>query len=314
MSAEAPGGAYVTIRELVRLRHQGWGFSFLPRQPIRSQLAGIHASRLRGRGLDFDELRPYQPGDDVRDIDWKVTARMRKPHTRVYSEERDRSTLLLVDQRVNMFFGSRVQMKSVTAAHAAALGVWRVLAQGDRPGAIVFNDSEDVEIRPLRSDARALAILHATCKMNQALRANDGRRSDPRQLNRVLERAARLARHDHLVVLVSDMDGADEETHRWLNRLTRHNDAMVLLIYDPLERELPDASLLVVSDGELQLEVDARNRTLRSEFTRVFEDTVDSGRMELHKRNVPMLPISTAEPVASQVRALLGNLAPRRIR
>ena len=300
-------GAYVRVRELVKLRHQARGFSFLPRQPLHSQLAGLHASRLRGRGLDFDELRAYQPGDDVRDIDWKVTARTRKPHVRVYSEERDRKALVLVDQRVNMFFGSRVQMKSVTAAEAAALGVWRVLAQGDRPGAIVFNDAEQVEIPPHRSQARAMAILHEIERMNQALRADDGQLSKPAQLNRVLERAARLASHDHLVILVSDLDGVDDQTPRLLNRLTRHNDVMVMLVYDPLERELPDASLLVVSDGDLQLEIDARDRALRSAFTQVFEDTVDSGRKELHKRSIPMLPISTAEPVVAQVQALLGR-------
>ena len=307
-------GAYVSIPDLVKLRHQGRGLTFLPRQPIHSQLAGLHASRLRGRGLDFDELRAYQPGDDVRDIDWKVTARMRRPHVRVYTEERDRPTLLLVDQRVNMFFGSRLHMKSVTAAHAAALGVWRILAQGDRPGAIVFNDRDRIELRPHRSDERAMAILHATQGMNRALRAKAEQRSEPGQLNLVLERAARLASHDHLVVLISDLDGLDEHTHQLLNRLTRHNDVLVLLVYDPLERELPEAALLVVSDGELQLEIDAREQGLRREFTQVFERTVDTGRKELHKRNVPMLPISTAEPVASQVRALLGNLAPRRVR
>lgn len=304
-------GAHVSIAELVRLRDQGRGISLLPGQPVHSQLTGFHGSRLRGRGLEFHELRAYQPGDDVRDIDWKVTARMRKPHTRVYTEERNRPTLLLIDQRVNMFFGSQVRMKSVTAAHAAALGVWRVLAQGDRPGAIVFNDVEHVEIRPGRSQASAMSILQATCRMNRALRADGGQRSDPTQLNRMLERAARLATHDHLVVLVSDLDGADDDTHQRLRMLTRHNDVVVLLVYDPLERDLPDASLLIVSDGELQLEVDAGNSTLRSGFTQIFEDTVDTGRKELHKRNVPMLPISTAEPVVAQLRALLGHLPAR---
>ena len=307
MKQRAGGGAYVSVRELVKLRHQAQGFSFLPRQPLRSQLAGLHASRLRGRGLDFDELRAYQPGDDIRDIDWKVTARTRKPHTRVYTEERDRKALLLVDQRVSMFFGSRLQMKSVTAAEAAALGVWRILAQGDRPGAIVFNDAEQVEIPPQRSQTRAIAILHEIERMNQALRAEGGQQARPDQLNRVLVRAARLASHDHLIILVSDLDGVDEETPRLLNRLTRHNDVIVLLVYDPLERELPDASLLVVSDGDLQLEIDARDPALRSRFTQVFEDLLDSGRKELHKRSIPMLPISTAEPVLAQVRALLGR-------
>lgn len=301
-------GAYVSIRDLVSLRRQGRGLSFLPRQPLHSQLAGLHASRLRGRGLDFDELRVYLPGDDIRDIDWKVTARTRRPHTRVYTEERDRSALFLVDQRVNMFFGSQRCMKSVAAAEAAAHGVWRVLAQGDRPGAIVFNDGEQVEVPPHRSQARALAILREIERMNQGLRADAGPRGDAAQLNRVLERAARLARHDHLVVLVSDLDGVDPDTPRLLNRLTRHNDVLVVLVYDPLERELPDASLLVVSDGELQLEVDARDPALRAGFTRMFQDRVDTGRLELHKRSVPMLPISTAEPVLAQLQALLGQL------
>lgn len=307
-------GAYVSVRDLVKLRHQGRGLTFLPRQPIHSQLAGLHASRLRGRGLDFDELRAYQPGDDIRDIDWKVTARMQRPHVRVYTEERDRPTLLLVDQRVNMFFGSRLHMKSVTAAHATALSVWRILAQGDRPGAIIFNDRDRIELRPHRSDARAMAILHATQRMNRALRVEAEQRSEPGQLNLVLECATRLASHDHLVVLISDLDGLDGHTHQLLNRLTRHNDVLVLLVYDPLERELPEASLLVVSDGELQLEIDAREQGLRREFARVFERTVDTGRKELHKRNVPMLPISTAEPVAGQLRRLLGHLPAARRR
>ncbi len=300
-------GAHVSIRDLVQLRHKGQDISFLPRQPLHSQLAGVHASRLRGRGLDFDELRVYQPGDDIRDIDWKVTARLRKPHTRVYSDERDRNALFLIDQRVNMFFGSKVRMKSVTAAQAAALGVWRVLAQGDRPGAIVFNDTSQTEVPPHRSHARAMAILHEIERSNRMLRADGGEPSRPAQLNRVLERAARLAKHDNLVVLVSDFDGFDEQTPELLDRLTRHNDVMVVLVYDPLERELPDASLLVVSDGELQLEIDARDRALRSAFTGVFQDMVDTGRKELHRRSVPMLPVSTAEPIVAQMRALLGQ-------
>lgn len=300
-------GVYVRIQELVRLRNEGRDLSLLPRQPLRSQLAGLHASRLRGRGLDFDELRAYAPGDDVRDIDWKVTARMRKPHIRVYHEERDRKTLVLVDQRVNMFFGSRVQMKSVTAAHAAALVVWRVLAQGDRPGAIVFNDTEQIEVPPHRSEKRALRVLHEIERMNRALRADGGQHSAPAQLNLVLERAARLAEHDHFVVLISDLDGWNEETPRHMNRLTQHNDVAVVLVHDLLERELPEASLLVVSDGELQLEIDARDEELRTGFTRLFEQQVDSGRKELHKRSVPMMPVHTAEPVAAQLRALLGR-------
>ncbi len=112
---------HADLDALVRLQFKAQGFSFLPRQPIHSVLYGRHASRLRGRGLNFEEIRGYLPGDDIRSMDWKVTARTRKPHIRVYTEERDRTVWLLVDQRISMFFGSRVSMKSVTAAEAAAL-------------------------------------------------------------------------------------------------------------------------------------------------------------------------------------------------
>ena len=112
-------GVYVGLDDLIALEYRGRKVSFLPRQPVHSLLAGRHASRLRGRGLNFEELRHYVEGDDTRTIDWLATARLRSPYVRVYSEERDRPVLLLVDQRSAMFFGSRRAMKSVAAAEAA---------------------------------------------------------------------------------------------------------------------------------------------------------------------------------------------------
>jgi hypothetical protein len=133
-------GVYADLSELVRLKFRTRGFSFLPRQPVQSILAGRHASRLRGRGLNFEEIRRYLPGDDIRNMDWRVTARMRTPHVRVYTEERDRPVLLVVDQRQSRFFGSRRAMKSVVAAEATALAAWRVLQAGDRVSGLVFDD------------------------------------------------------------------------------------------------------------------------------------------------------------------------------
>ena len=154
-----PGSVYADLDELMRLRFKASGFSFLPRQPIHSILSGRHASRLRGRGLNFEELRNYLPGDDTRNIDWKVTARTREPYIRVYTEEKDRTVWLLVDQRISMFFGSRWKMKSVVAAEAAAAAAWRVLSQGDRVGAVIFDDSDLVVIPPHRSEERVAQIL-----------------------------------------------------------------------------------------------------------------------------------------------------------
>ena len=127
-----PPGIHADLSSLIALSGRAKGFDFRSRQPSHSILAGRHASKLRGRGLDFEELRTYLPGDDIRSIDWKVTARTGKPHVRVYTEERDRPAILLVDQRQDMFFGSVRNMKSVTAAETAALAAWRIVGSGDR--------------------------------------------------------------------------------------------------------------------------------------------------------------------------------------
>ena len=131
---------HVDLAHLAGLELRAAGFDFLPRQPVGSVLSGRRAARVRGRGLEFEEIRGYLPGDDVRAIDWKVTARTGSPHVRVTREERDRPALILADQRMSMFFGTVLNMKSVTAAEIAAMAAWRILAAGDRVGGIVLSD------------------------------------------------------------------------------------------------------------------------------------------------------------------------------
>lgn len=264
-------GVYISLDRLARLRYQARGFSFLPRQPINSLLAGRHASRLRGRGLNFEELRRYQPGDDIRTIDWKVTARTGKTHTRVYTEERDRPTLLIVDQRLSMFFGSQRAMKSVTAAEVAALTAWGVVDAGDRVGAIVFDDSDLVQIRPDRSRERVMRILKAIATKNQALKLDREIVANPAMLNQALTEAVRTVTHDHLICLVGDLNGADAETRRLMTRLSQHNDVIVAFIYDPLETALPQAGRLTLSDGERQLAIDSNNTSCDSDIRISFK-------------------------------------------
>src|SRR5262249_32288345 len=199
MNAQAVAGVYATLEDLVQLKFSARNFSFLPRQPIHSLLAGRHTSRLRGRGLNFEEMRRYLPGDDVRQIDWKATLRTRKTHVRIYTEERERSVLLVVDQRWTMFFGSVKNMKSVTAAEAAALAAWRVIAQQDRIGALIFNDSRIAEIRPHRSESNVMRILHEVLDQNHALSLDSKIRANGAMFNETLRRCTNLATHDCLV-------------------------------------------------------------------------------------------------------------------
>jgi len=306
MADQVEPGVYATLEQLVALRHRAKGFSFLPRQPVKSLLAGGHASKLRGRGLDFEEIRKYLPGDDPRTIDWKVTARTRKPHSRVFTEERERPVLLVVDQRLGMFFGSVKMMKSVAAAEAAALGAWRTVAVKDRVGGVIFNDSEVVEIRPQRTKSTVMRLLCTIVNQNCTLRANSDVKPNPRMLNEALRRASRLVTHDYLIVLLTDAAGATPETSELLTTIARHNDVLVSFVFDPLESDLPDAGTFVVSDGERQMEVNTARQSLREEYRREFDQRRATAKRFLLTREVAVLPLRTDADVADQIMRALG--------
>jgi len=308
MSDGAPLDAGVYVEQLIALEQKGRKVSLLPRQPVHSFLSGRYASRMRGRGLNFEEIRDYRSGDDVRSIDWKVTARLQSPHVRVFNEERDRQGVLVVDQRLSMFFGTRRAMKSVTAAEIAAVVAWRILSVGDRVGGIVFNDRSIEEVRPQRSRRIVLQYLTKLAEQNQALGVGRGITRDATMLNRALDRIRRVAPHDATVVIFSDFDGADETTRHAIAALAAHNTVIAVLIHDPSQSELPAAGRMTVTDGELQIALDVAHGSTRQNIldmskTRlrsVFEWTRDFG--------VPVLPLSTAEEPVNQLHHLLGLL------
>jgi len=307
VSRRSERGVYAQLDELVRLQYKASGFSFLPRQPVHSILSGKHASKLRGRGLNFEELRDYLPGDDTRNIDWKVTARTRTPYVRVYTEEKDRTVWLLVDQRVTMFFGSQQRMKSVVAAEAAAISAWRVLSVGDRVGALVFNDSEISVVPPHRSRERVMQILKQVVKQNRQLRADADVKPDPDKLNEALQQVSTLARHDCLVCLVTDADGINADTRKHISRISEHNDVLTALIYDPLEKNIPASGRLRFADNEGQLEADTSNRKLRSGFQNAFEKKLERIETASRRFSIPVIALDTNRPVPDQLRDAFGH-------
>jgi uncharacterized protein (DUF58 family) len=297
---------YVDLSRLTALQYQARAFSFLPGQPVHSILNGRYASRVRGRGLNFEEIRHYRPGDDVRAIDWKVTARMRQPHTRVYTEERDRPVLLLVDQRIEMFFGTQLYMKSVIAAEAAAVAAWRVLGVGDRIGALVFDDRQMDEIRPARSRAAVMHILNSITRRNRAMRADAQVGVNEAMLNEALQAALRLTGHDCLVVIISDFSGADALSRKIVKQLAAHNDLLGLLVHDPSATRLPGSADLVVSDGRLQARLSLGEERVRRDVESFTSGRIASLLAWREEIGVPMLPLSTAEEAALQLQRLLG--------
>ncbi len=282
--------------------------SLLPRQPVGSLLAGRHASRLRGRGLAFEELRQYHMGDDIRTIDWRATARLRTPQVRVYTQERDRPVLLVVDQRQTMFFGSRRTMKSVAAAELAALGAWSSLEGGDQVGGLVFNDSDVVDVRPHRSRNRMLQLLNQIVRLNHDLAAPPPEVPMRKQvtLNDALRRTVQITKHDYLVVLISDLVGADDETKCLATRLAAHNDMIVAAVYDPLGASLVGSPGMLASDQGQIWEIDGGS-TFTRDFKKAFQRKLDRWHNIFQALRVPVLPISTYHSVPDQVRSLLGR-------
>lgn len=307
------GLVYVSLAQLMALEFKARDLSFLARQPQGSILAGNHASRLRGRGLNFDELRRYQPGDDLRHLDWRASLRTGKPVVRTFTEERDRPALIVVDQRMSMFFGSQRSFKSALAAELAALAAWMVFNAGDRVGGLVFNDQRIDCIAPLRSRKRVEALLSRVAQQNQALNAGSPDAEDEDQLDKALQRCLALAGHDHLICIVSDFAGAGERTLQLMRQLRAHNDVIALQVYDPLALKLPSDGRLLVTQGQLQVELAVEKRSVHQPLGDYLGGRLKDVATLLRRSQVPLMMFSTAEEAHAQLRAELGKSAgPRR--
>ena len=310
MSATATASdadVHVRIQDLMALEPAARGLRFTSRQPINSILAGQHGSRLRGRGLDFEELRRYLPGDDLRQLDWRASQRLGKPYVRTYSEERDRPLLVLVDQRMSMHFGSVRSFKSVVAARVAALSCWMGYLAGDRVGGLVFSDDGIEQVRPLRSRERIQALFAAIVRRNQTLRADAPDVDATGRLNQALQGALAHAPHDNLICLISDFAGADDQTLRLLRTLAAHNDVIATLVYDPLAVHTPLQGRLVVTQGELQVEVAADRQQVRQPLSDFFTGRLRDVAELLRRSHVPLLSVDTANDTVTQLRRELGK-------
>lgn len=300
-----PAGVYADLDELIRVQFKVSDFSLKPSQPVTSILSGRYGSRLRGRGLNFEEVRRYQQGDDIRTIDWKITARTRSPHVRVYTEEKDRAVLVVVDQRINMFFGTRTKFKSVTAAEIAAITAWRSIKVGDRIGAVVFNDEKMIDIIPRSSQQNVMSILSAVIRFNHQLHAESEVQPDGSMLNRALERAVRMVPHDALIVLVSDFYGIDEQSEKIVTRLAAHNDVLALYPFDPM-RHSPAHRKMTLGDGRHEMAVDFSNQSIRKKLLDDYQDEQERITRFLRKLSAPLLMMSNEHDVSDQLRKYLG--------
>jgi uncharacterized protein (DUF58 family) len=248
------------------------------RQPAASALAGAYRSRFRGRGVDFLESRNYQPGDDIRNMDWRVTARTGRPHTKVFQEERERPVLVAVDAGPSLFFGTRKRLKSVAAGELAAVIAWAAVRRGDRIGGFLFAPGRHRELRPAGGRRGAMRMIQSLVDWlnpdNGHGPTTQSRAAEP--LSVVLERVRHTARPGSLIIVISDFFGLDEDCNRHLSRLRQHNDIIGCQILDEAEEYLPRGRF-PITDGEDRSVLDTARSSDRHRFDACFRSTSAAG-------------------------------------
>lgn len=298
---------HTSFAHLKQLQGKAKSIRFLGRQQAKSILSGRHASRIRGRGLSFEELRDYRAGDDIRTIDWRVTARTGKPHIRVYTEEKDKAAILIVDQRLSMFFGSVHNMKSVTASEIASLIAYSLFAQGDRIGGVLFNDHTVANFKPSKQPASLEYFIKQISAFNCLLHVDQIYKNPAMHLNQPLKAANRLVSHDQLIFVISDFSEVDEQTHQYLAQMARHNTVILCLITDSLTQTLPKNVSINVSDGISQMQLNTHNKKVHRELISTFTKRVEQIKGWQSESNLTVIPFCASEDTFEQLKAALGT-------
>lgn len=241
-----PNGAYVSLEALQQLRHLAKQCPFSNRGKSQALLGGQHQSRAISRGMEFEEVRQYQPGDDIRSIDWRVTARTQITHSKRYSEEKEKPIVTAVDQRRSAFFGSHACFKSVYACHLAAIINWATLQAGDRSGGIVLGPQGIQETRAVRSHKNVNRWLQQLSQTNQQLSSQP---TEEPSLRNLLERLIHSTKTGTQVFIISDFYDLNTGCEKLLFQLARHHHVTLIWVVDPLEESLPDTAKLQVSNG-----------------------------------------------------------------
>lgn len=303
-----PPQVAASTADLLRLRHGARDLTFFPRMAAGTNLAGNRSSRYRGRGMDFDEVRPYQAGDDIRSIDWRVTARTYAPHTKVFREERERPLVVVVDLREGMFFGSR-KLKSVTACEVAATLAWAGLNAGDRVGGLVFGPDGHRDVRLRRGDQTVLQLIHTLSETSVALH---DKRPCHQTLGEMLEDTRRVAHPGSTVAIISDFHDFDSRCERHLFDLARHTDITLCQVYDAIERELPAPGWYAINSASGRLSVNTGNSALRERFAQRFRDREARLQQLARRQRINFLQIASDESVLAKLQSIYGKRHGRR--
>jgi len=289
----------VSVEDLIKLRFGSSNVGLFSNKKrnkkIFSSITGGYSSKFRGRGIDFQEVRAYQPGDDIRNMDWRVTARTGKPHTKLFEEEREKPVYFVVDNSASMHFGSRITFKSVIAAKAAAILAWAAAANHDRVGGIVFSDFAYHELKPQggnRGVLRLLKVISQT-QCNSVLQSIQ----KPSKFSDTFVHLRRVARPGSQIIILSDFFSLDDETIRQTALLSRHNEIVWAFIYDPMEANPPLPGSYTISDGNQLFTLDTRDANFNKKYRECFQIKLSKIKNTCRKYGIHFLALATNDNV-----------------
>jgi len=322
LSTLMSNGVSCQLTELVRYRALASKLNLAPSGSIKNSMAGALTSRFKGRGMEFDEARHYQPGDDIRSIDWRVTARTGKTHTKLYREERERPVLIYVDLSSSMHFGTQLLYKSVQALHAAALITFSALSRGDKIGCMAVTDKHDIERKPKSTAKHALSMLNQlvdlqiACVQHPFLEKNNADDSignntiDGEKINSIdastrhMNQLSMLAKPGTLVYVISDFSTFTADALSVLGKINRHCEVRPMRIFDPIEQALPKMSGLqdvLVTNGNQDQHILLGDKKVDKEYKDNRDNVFATLKSQLATLGLPLRQISAASPIEQQL-------------
>jgi uncharacterized protein (DUF58 family) len=323
-------GIDLSMQELLQYQSKSRLIDLAGKRNIQGKQAGNYLSRSKGRGMEFDEVSHYQTGDDVRAIDWRVTARTGKTHTKLFREEIERPVLVATDLSKNMHFGTQLLFKSVQGAHLAALVAWHAKGRGDRLGGLVFCDKQHIELKPRSRKAGVLHYLHAlTTLNNQASQKNQNSdntvtttsaeqtNSDikPSQNNHYFDQQCARLRHmakpGSLVYLITDGQALLDNQHcqhalRHLSQISQHCELVVCLISDPLEQTLPESHMklaVTLTDGEQRQQITLGDMSTSKRYQQLAIKQAEQLQQALQSAGARVIHFSAGESLEQQLKS-----------
>ncbi|WP_182030841.1 DUF58 domain-containing protein [Vibrio sp. B1FLJ16] len=295
-------GVTLTLEELLHYRTQSVHW-LPPAQSIWSQMSGNHTSRQKGRGMDFMEVRQYQAGDDIRSIDWRVTARTGKAHTKLFAEDKEQAVILYIDLSSSLHFGSRYVLKSVQLAHFASVLIWLTLAKKDRISAVIDDGHQCLEFRPSSLQKQGLRILNAIISThNEQLSRSDNSSIRSMPYSEVFKTLNTLTPKGSELVLLSDFSQTSEKELSHLRRLKQHNNVRAVQFHDPLEQGETDfRGQVKASDGYRTQWFNFGSKGQRKELESHFTNHQTSIKNLCHSMAIPFNSLSSGSPLIQQL-------------